>query len=87
MPKTSSADAAARAALDLIEAIKHPYPATTFPNIGNVQMAVLQKLSEIFHQALQPMPLPVPQPPKYYRQDALCRLQHSFQPCHQHRSI
>eukprot|EP00957_Ditylum_brightwellii_P118156 9011374-Ditylum_brightwellii.AAC.1 len=33
MPTTSSADAAAIAALDLIEALKHPHPATPFPGI------------------------------------------------------
>eukprot|EP00957_Ditylum_brightwellii_P032889 2493578-Ditylum_brightwellii.AAC.1 len=56
MPKTSSADAATRAVLDLIKAIEHPHPTTPFPNIGNAQMSALRTLSDIFHQALQPAP-------------------------------
>eukprot|EP00957_Ditylum_brightwellii_P038572 2915577-Ditylum_brightwellii.AAC.1 len=62
MPRTSSADAATRAALDLIEAIENPHPATPFPNIGNAQMSALKTLSDIFHQALQPAPTTLPKP-------------------------
>eukprot|EP00957_Ditylum_brightwellii_P179144 13648293-Ditylum_brightwellii.AAC.1 len=64
MPKTSSADTAARAALDLIEAMEHPHQATPSPNIDNMQLAALCTLSEIFHQTLQPTPLPAQQLPQ-----------------------
>eukprot|EP00957_Ditylum_brightwellii_P007033 532300-Ditylum_brightwellii.AAC.1 len=66
MPTTSSADAAAVAALDLIEALKNPHLPTPFPGIGNKQMDALQALADIFHIALAPpkeVPKPVPLPP------------------------
>eukprot|EP00957_Ditylum_brightwellii_P035722 2708260-Ditylum_brightwellii.AAC.2 len=66
VPHLSSADAAARATLDLIQAIKNPQPATPFPRIGNKQMDALQALADIFNTALKPLkepPIPVIQPP------------------------
>eukprot|EP00957_Ditylum_brightwellii_P043888 3328407-Ditylum_brightwellii.AAC.1 len=54
MPQLSSSNVAAHAALDLIEAINSPQPATPFPHIGNKQMATLREFTAIFHSALVP---------------------------------
>eukprot|EP00957_Ditylum_brightwellii_P179759 13693713-Ditylum_brightwellii.AAC.1 len=50
----SYGDAAACAALDLIEAINNPQAATPFPHIGHKQMAALRELANIFHSAVEP---------------------------------
>jgi hypothetical protein len=48
MPKTSSADAATQAALDLIHALENPSPAAPFATIGNAQLHAIRKLADIF---------------------------------------
>jgi hypothetical protein len=48
MPKTSSADAATKAALDLVHALQHPAPAAPFATLGQSQLAAIQTLADIF---------------------------------------
>jgi hypothetical protein len=52
MPKLSSADAAIRAAKDLIHALQKPHPAAPFSQLGNPQMEALNELAGIFYDAL-----------------------------------
>jgi hypothetical protein len=48
MPKTSSADAAIQAALQLTHALQNPAPAAPFAQIGHEQITALQQLAAIF---------------------------------------
>jgi hypothetical protein len=48
MPEQSSADAAIRAAQELIHALKHPEPATPFQKLSNEHLDALEKLADIF---------------------------------------
>jgi len=52
MPKLSSADAALKAAIDLIAALKHPHPAAPFAPLGDTKMNALEQLADIFSDAL-----------------------------------
>lgn len=52
MPKTSSADMAAIAALQLINALKHPSPATTLRALHPSAISALTDLAKIFNQAI-----------------------------------
>ena len=54
LPKSSSADMATRAALDLVEALKNPAPAAPFASLGSEQLQAIRKLSDIFSSSLQP---------------------------------
>lgn len=47
MPKLSSADAATYAIRDLVDALKHPHPATPF-DVGDKQLLAIRQLAEIF---------------------------------------
>jgi hypothetical protein len=47
MPKQSSADAAIRAAQELIHALKHPAPATPFQSLSNQHLQSLEQLADI----------------------------------------
>jgi hypothetical protein len=53
MPHTSSADAARYTATDLIHALIHPTPASTFAHIGDAQLDALDQLAAIFQTAAQ----------------------------------
>ena len=55
VPKTSSADAAVTAALDLIHALQHPHPASPLAPLRDEHRQAIEKLSEIFHN-LTPAP-------------------------------
>jgi hypothetical protein len=48
MPKTSSADAATQAALNLIHALENPSPAAPFVALGDDQLHAISKLADIF---------------------------------------
>jgi hypothetical protein len=48
LPLTSSADAAMRAARDLIHTLEHPVPAAPFSQLGSQQTQALQQLADIF---------------------------------------
>ncbi len=48
MPKTSSADAATQAALDLIDALQHPAPAAPFAQLGHGQLHAIRQLATLF---------------------------------------
>jgi hypothetical protein len=52
MPQLSSADAATQAIQDLIQALKHPHPATPFATLGNAQYDAIKQLAQIFAGAL-----------------------------------
>jgi hypothetical protein len=54
MPKTSSRDLTAIAALELSNALQNPEPADPFSHIGTAQLQALRPLSEIFSAALPP---------------------------------
>jgi hypothetical protein len=54
MPKTSSADAATQAALDLIAALQNPTPAAPFATIGDEQLNAIRQLAAIFQAATTP---------------------------------
>jgi len=73
----STADAATKAATDLIDILKHPTPPTTYPHLGDEKMKALNDLADIFNTtietptrlprvqptiALPPLPIPVPAP-------------------------
>jgi hypothetical protein len=59
MPRTSSADAARHAALDLVSALQNPAPAAPFAPVGQAQQTALQQLSAIFLAATRvPTTLP-----------------------------
>ncbi len=60
MPKTSSADAASAAATALIHALRHPAPASPFPNLGDDQLAALDQLAAIFQTVSGPSTEPPP---------------------------
>jgi hypothetical protein len=62
MPKTSSADAATRAALDLISALENPTPAAPFATIGNEQLHAIRTLAAIFQAATASSPRVTPTP-------------------------
>ena len=53
MPGLTPAEKAAKAAQDLIKAIKSPGPATPF-NVGQGQLETIDKLAAIFKQAATP---------------------------------
>jgi hypothetical protein len=63
MPKTSSADTALRAALDLIDALRNPTPAAPIAPIGLQQLQALHQLADIFRAALPPTPAAPPRVP------------------------
>jgi hypothetical protein len=48
MPKLSSADAATRAAQDLVAALQNPSPAAPFATLGQDQMQAIRQLASIF---------------------------------------
>jgi hypothetical protein len=58
MPKTSSANAASAAATSLIHALHHPAPASSFPNLGDAQLAALDQLAEMFRTVSGPSTTP-----------------------------
>ena len=77
VPFMSTADAATKAATDLIDILKHPTPPTTYPHLGDEKMKALNDLADIFNTtietptrlprvqptiALPPLPIPVPAP-------------------------
>jgi hypothetical protein len=63
MPKTSSADAATRAAQDLIHALDNPSPAAPFATLGADQLHAIRKLAEIFQTTTtQPPTVPLHNP-------------------------
>ena len=49
VPRVSSADAATLAARDLVEALKHPIPNTTFSTINDIHHTALINLAELFN--------------------------------------
>jgi hypothetical protein len=51
MPKTSSADAAATAAYDLIQALKQPAPASPFASLDPKQLSALDQLAQLFQSS------------------------------------
>jgi hypothetical protein len=52
VPKTSSADAATKAALDLVHALQHAAPAAPFAKFGQSQLAAIQTLADIFSHSM-----------------------------------
>jgi hypothetical protein len=60
MSKTSSTKTASAAATALIHALRHPAPASPFPNLGNAQLAALNQLAEIFRTVSGPSTAPPP---------------------------
>jgi hypothetical protein len=60
MPKTSSTNAASAAATALINALRHPAPASPFPNLGDAQLAALDQLAESFRTVSGPSTAPPP---------------------------
>jgi hypothetical protein len=52
MPQLSSADAPTQAIRDLLQALKHPHPATSFALLGNAQHSAIKQLAQIFADAL-----------------------------------
>ena len=69
LPTVSSADAAAAAARDLIQALLHPAPDSPFTPLTDTQHAALHQLADIFATATipttapNPPPTPMPPPP------------------------
>jgi len=62
MQKSSSTDAAIKAARDLTNALLHPSPASPLSPISDSQHAVLQQLSTIFIEITDPGPAKIPTP-------------------------
>ena len=56
MPRLSSADAAMRAANDLIAALRNPHPSAPFPHLGDQRLDALAQLAKIFRDALPRVP-------------------------------
>jgi hypothetical protein len=64
MPKTSSADNATQAALDLVDALENPSPAAPFATIGQEQLHAIRKLADIFCDTTSPAKNPQPASPR-----------------------
>ena len=60
MPKLSSADAALRAAKELLEALRNPSPAAPFATLGQAQLQAIHKLADIFGTVTAPSPRVTP---------------------------
>jgi hypothetical protein len=56
MPRTSSADAATKAASNLIHALQNPAPAAPFAGLGNRQQQALEQLANIFANSVSTTP-------------------------------
>jgi hypothetical protein len=69
MPEQSSADAAIRAAQELIHALKHPEPATPFQRLSNEHLQALQDLADIFASAAPRVEAGNPNNPYSNKQD------------------
>eukprot|EP00957_Ditylum_brightwellii_P119794 9139966-Ditylum_brightwellii.AAC.1 len=52
MPSSSSTNAATHAALNLIDVLQNPAPASPFANIGHNKIDALNKLAEIFVESI-----------------------------------
>jgi hypothetical protein len=55
MPKTSSAGNALRAAMALVDSLKHPAPVAPFATLGQAQLHALDQLATIFSSVTAPL--------------------------------